>query len=153
MDPRTLSPKFSTRALSRRQLLQGFAAVAASSLLTGCGAALVRPISSTNGAPPVTPPGAPPPTPPAQTPGPVQQPLPVGAIISASLTVASTIAGSVDPGFLGLAYEKQALLTPLFTDSNLPGLFERLGTGVLRIGGASVDQSVWTPNGPGQTIG
>jgi len=153
MDPRTLSPKCSTRVLSRRQLLQGFAAVAASSLLTGCGAALVRPISSTNGAPPATPPGTPPPTPPAQTPGPVPQPLPIGAIISASLTVASTAAGSFDPGFLGLAYEKDSLLTPLFTDSNLHGLFQRLGTGVLRIGGASVDQSVWTPNGPGQTSG
>jgi len=165
MNPRTLRPKFSARPLSRRQLLHGFAAVAASSVLSGCGAALVRPISATNGSPaptppatpPTTPPPAPPapspPAPPAQTPVPVPQPVPIGAITSASLTVAGTTAGSFDSGFLGLAYEKQALLTPLFTDSNLCGLFEHLGTGVLRIGGASVDQSVWTPNGLGQTIG
>ena len=161
MAPRTLNPTFSARALSRRQLLHGFAAVAASSVLSGCGAALVRSISSSNGAPPATPPATPPanppvtppPTPPSQTPVPVPQPLPIGAITSASLTIASTTAGSFDPGFLGLAYEKQSLLTPLFADSNLLGLFRRLGPGVLRIGGASVDQSVWTADGPGRTPG
>jgi len=173
MAPRTLSPTFFHPALSRRQLLHGFAAVAASSVLTGCGAALFRSISSSNGAPPATPPAAPPATPPvtppavpppappatppatppSQPPAPISQPLPSGAITSASLTIASTVAGSFAPGFLGLAYEKQSLLTPLFTDSNLLGLCQRLGPGVLRIGGASVDQSVWTPNGPGQTPG
>jgi len=173
MAPHALVPRLSYRRLSRRQLLHGFAAVAASSALTGCGAALVRSISSSNGAPPATPPVPPsvppatppvppatppaplPPTPPAQTPGPVAQPLPSGAITSASLTVASTTAGSFDPGFLGLAYEKQAQLTPVFdaTNADLPGLFRRLGPGVLRIGGASVDHSVWTADGPGQTAG
>jgi hypothetical protein len=174
MAPRTFSPTFAHRALSRRQLLHGFAAVAASSVLTGCGAALVRSISSSNGAPPATPPAPPPvtppapppatppstppptpPTPPTQPPAPVSQPVPIGAITSASLTVASTTAGSFDPGFLGLAYEKQSLLTPLFnaTNTDLLGLFQRLGPGVLRIGGASVDQSVWTADGPGHTPG
>jgi hypothetical protein len=162
MAPRTLNPTFSTRALSRRQLLHAFAAVAASSVLTGCGAALVRSISSSNGAPPAppqpttppaTPPAPPPPTPPLQPPVPVTQPLPIGAITSASLTISSTTAGSFDPGFVGLAYEKQSLLTSLFTDSNLLGLFQRLGPGVLRIGGASVDQSVWTADGLGHTPG
>jgi hypothetical protein len=149
MAPRTLSSTFSSRTISRRQLLHGFAAAAASSVLTGCGAALVRSISSSNGAPPTTPPA----TPPALPPAPISQPVPIGAITSASLTIASTTAGSFDPGFLGLAYEKQSLLTPLFTDSNLLGLFKRLGPGVLRIGGASVDQSVWTAAGHGQTPG
>jgi hypothetical protein len=161
MAPRTLSPAFSHRSLSRRQLLHGFAAVAASSVLTGCGAALVRSIGSSNGAPPATPPATPPANPPvtppvappSQTLAPVAQPLPIGAITSASLTIASTTAGSFDPGFLGLAYEKQSLLTPLFADSNLLGLFRRLGPGVLRIGGASVDQSVWNANGPGRIPG
>jgi hypothetical protein len=169
MAPRTLSPTFSRRMLSRRYLLHGFAAVAASSVLSGCGAALVRSISSSNGAPPAAPPTTPPapppptppatppaptpPTPPSQAPAPVPQPLPSGAITSASLTIASTTAGSFDPGFLGLAYEKQSLLTPLFADSNLLGLFQRLGSGVLRIGGASVDQSVWTADGQGHTPG
>jgi len=145
MATHTFSPTFSARMLSRRQLLHGFAAIAVSSVLSGCGDALVRSISSSNGAPP--------PTPPSQTPPPVPQPLPIGAITSASLTIAPTSAGSFDLGFLGLAYEKQSLLTPLFTDSNLLGLFQRLGPGVLRIGGASVDHSVWTPNGPGQNPG
>ncbi len=31
--------------------------------------------------------------------------------------------------------------------------FRKLGPGVLRLGGFAVDQSVWTPNGPGQTPG
>jgi hypothetical protein len=71
------------------------------------------------------------------------------------MTIGATSAGSFDPGFLGLAYEKQSLLTPLFTAANvdLLGLFQRLGPGVLRIGGSSVDQSVWTPEGLGQTSG
>jgi hypothetical protein len=83
------------------------------------------------------------------------QPLPVGVLTAASLTIASTHVGSFAPGFLGLAYEKQSLQTPLFAASNtdLPGLFARLGPGVLRIGGASVDQSVWIQDGPGQTPG
>jgi hypothetical protein len=151
MAPRTFNPTLSYRPLSRRQLLHGFAAVAASSVLTGCGAALVRSIGSSTGVQPATPPPTPPVTPPAspppQPPAPIPQPLPIGAITAASLTIASTTAGSFDPGFLGLAYEKHSLLTPLFTDSNL------LGPGVLRIGGASVDQSVWTPDGPGHTLG
>lgn len=73
----------------------------------------------------------------------------------ASLTVASTVAGSIGPAFAGLSYEKGTLTEPLFTASNnnLIGLFKRLGPSVLRIGGNSVDRNVWTPNGPGQTSG
>jgi hypothetical protein len=130
----------SPHALSRRQLLQSLAALAASSALSGCGAALVRADSSSDGAPPPTP---------------IPQPLPIGALTAGKLTVAATTAGYFTPGFLGLAYEKQSLLTPLFAaaNTNLVGLFRRLGPGVLRIGGSSVDQSVWSPDGPGQTLG
>jgi hypothetical protein len=83
------------------------------------------------------------------------QPLPLGAITDATLNITSTTVGSIDHDFLGLAYEKQSLLTPLFTFANtdLIGLFRRLGPGVLRIGGPSVDQSVWAPDGPGQIPG
>jgi hypothetical protein len=79
----------------------------------------------------------------------------MGAITTASLTVSGTTAGTLGPGFLGLAYQKQTLSTPLFTGSNadLIGLFKRLGPGVLRLGGTSVDQNVWAPQGPGQTSG
>jgi hypothetical protein len=57
--------------------------------------------------------------------------------------------------FVGLSYEKAKLSQPLFTGSNanLIGLFKRLGNGVLRIGGNSVDESNWTPNGAGLTAG
>jgi hypothetical protein len=71
------------------------------------------------------------------------------------MTIGATSVGSFGSGFVGLAYEKQSLLTPLFsaTNADLVGLFQRLGSGVLRIGGASVDQSVWVPDGKGQTPG
>jgi hypothetical protein len=71
------------------------------------------------------------------------------------MTIASTAAGTLSPGFIGLAYEKQSLPTPLFTaaSGDLIGLFQRLGPSVLRLGGTSVDQSVWTPDGKGQTPG
>jgi hypothetical protein len=57
--------------------------------------------------------------------------------------------------FVGLSYEKSKLSQPLFTGSNanLIGLFKRLGNGVLRIGGNSVDETNWTPNGAGLTAG
>jgi hypothetical protein len=56
---------------------------------------------------------------------------------------------------VGLSYEKSKLSQPLFSGSNanLIGLFERLGNGVLRIGGNSVDETNWAPNGAGQTSG
>lgn len=143
MAQHTFSSTFS-RTLTRRYLLQGFAAVAASSVLSGCGAALARPMGSSTGAQP------------SPSPAPLAlQPLPVGALTAASLTVANTAAGLLDAGFLGLAYEKQSLLTPLFSPENinLVGLFRRLGPGVLRIGGASVDHSAWTSDGQGNTPG
>ena len=154
-------------SLSRRHLLQGFAAVAATSVLSGCGASRFTALNSSSGklstprpsptlpSPFFPAPAAPPATPPPATPAPTPQPLPIGAITAASLTVSGTTAGTLGPGFLGLAYQKQTLSTPLFTGSNadLIGLFKRLGSGVLRLGGTSVDQSIWTPRGSGQTPG
>jgi hypothetical protein len=63
--------------------------------------------------------------------------------------------GSINPGFVGLSYEKSSLCESLFSVSNADflGLFQRLAPGVLRVGGNSVDQSVWTANGPGGTKG
>jgi hypothetical protein len=71
------------------------------------------------------------------------------------MTISATTAGTLTPGFIGLAYEKQSLVTPLFTaaSADLIGLFQRLGPSVLRLGGTSVDHSVWTPDGKGQTAG
>jgi hypothetical protein len=71
------------------------------------------------------------------------------------MTISSTIVGDLGTGFVGLAYEKQSLLTPLFTAANtgLIALFQMLGPSVLRLGGVSVDESVWTPQSSGQTAG
>jgi hypothetical protein len=52
---------------------------------------------------------------------------------------------------MGLSYEKTAMTYSYFHESNqhLIALFRRLGDGVLRIGGASVDQVMWTPHATG----
>jgi hypothetical protein len=71
------------------------------------------------------------------------------------MTVTATAAGSIGPAFAGLSYEKSELYGPLFSASNsdLIGMFKRLGPSILRVGGNSVDKNVWSPNGPGQTAG
>jgi hypothetical protein len=71
------------------------------------------------------------------------------------LTVTDTAAGYIDPAFAGLSYGKSYLSERFFTASNsdLIGLFNRLGPSVLRIGGDSVDTNVWSPSGLGQTAG
>ena len=53
--------------------------------------------------------------------------------------------------FVGLSYEKASLCLPLFDvgDTALLNLFRRLGPGVLRVGGNSVDTTSWDPSGPG----
>lgn len=86
------------------------------------------------------------------------QPVPSGTMTSASIVVSSAAVGSIGSGFAGLSYEKSTLCygtTRLFSaaSSNLIGLFQTLGTGVFRIGGASADVMVWTPAGAGQTAG
>src|SRR5665213_2849264 len=144
-----MSPHSSIARFSRRQILQGFAAVAASSVLSGCGAASFSAITSSTSKLPV--PSQPSSVPPAPTP----QPLPIGSITAASLTVAANAVGALGESFVGLAYQKQTLSMPLFTGSNsdLIGLFKRLGSGVLRVGGSSVDQMLWVSDGKGQTSG
>jgi len=125
-----------TSLLTRRNIIQGAAAVAASSLLPGCNSI----ISSGSSMPPLY-----------SNP----QPIPSGPLTLASLSVSSTTAGVIGSAFAGLSYEKNSLYMPRFTASNtnLIALFKRLGTSVLRIGGNSVDENVWTPNGAGQTAG
>lgn len=134
-----MQPHTAFSSLTRRKVLQSAAALAASSLLPGCSS-----ISSTNSVPPTTPPANPNP-----------QPTPAGPITQASLSINTTALGSIGPAFAGLSYEKSSLYEPLFTSSNanLIGLFKRLGSSILRIGGNSVDQNVWTPSGAGQTPG
>lgn len=126
-------------SLTRRQTIQGALALAASSLMPGCGS----PVSS------ASPGGGPSNSNP--------QPTPSGSLTAASLSVTATSAGSIGSAFAGLSYEKSTLYENpyLFTasNSNLIGLFKLLGPSVLRIGGNSVDRNVWTPSGAGQTAG
>ena len=76
---------------------------------------------------------------------------------AASLSVSATAAGSIGPAFAGLSYEKSSINENpyLFTASNtnLIGLFKRIGPSVLRIGGNSVDKNVWNASGTGNTSG
>jgi hypothetical protein len=83
------------------------------------------------------------------------QPIPSGPLTSATVSIAGTQVGTMSQRFVGLSYEKSKLSTPTFNGSNadLIGLFQRLGPGLLRIGGNSVDKTTWTPSGPGQTSG
>lgn len=64
----------------------------------------------------------------------------------------STTLGSA---FAGLSYEKGALSNPLFSaaNANLIGLFKALGSGIVRIGGNSVDRTTWNQSGAGLSAG
>lgn len=77
------------------------------------------------------------------------------APVAVSISVLPEAAGRIGPGFCGLSYEKSVLASPLFSggDAALIGLFRRLGSGVLRIGGNQVDRTHWDPSGPGGTPG
>lgn len=129
-------------SLKRRQTIQGAFALAASSLLPGCGASSA---SSSTGSPG------------GGSSNTNPQPTPSGSITSASLSVTATSAGSIPSAFAGLSYEKSTLYENpyLFSgaNANLIALFKLIGQSILRIGGNSVDRNVWTSTGNGQTAG
>jgi len=84
------------------------------------------------------------------------QPVPTAVQTVATATVSTSSLGILPDYFMGLSYEKGALVSDsLFTatETSLAGLFNRLGNGILRIGGNSVDQTLWTPDGSGNTSG
>jgi hypothetical protein len=118
--------------LTRRHLLKGTAAAAVASLLPWQRAIAGAQRLSSNA-----------------------QPIPSGTITPVPVTVTANAAGAVLPAFAGLAYPKGKILGSLFTgaDKSLIGMFKRLGPSLLRLGGTPVDQSVWTPNGPGGVQG
>jgi hypothetical protein len=116
--------------LSRRRLLEGAASWAALTLVQGCGYTSNYIYTPPSGNP---------------------LPMPDGPTVQASLTVTSTPSGTIPPRFMGLSYEKTAMTYSYFHVSNrhLIALFRRLGEGVLRIGGGSVDLVMWTPEATG----
>jgi hypothetical protein len=83
------------------------------------------------------------------------QPIPTTALASATAAISGP-AGTIPDYFMGLAYEKAQLVSELLFTGNstfLAGLFNRLGNGVLTIGGNSLDVNVWTAGGVGNTPG
>lgn len=61
---------------------------------------------------------------------------------------------SIGSTFAGLSYEKNKMSSALFSPGNstLIALFNRLGANLLRIGGNSVDHTLWNATGPGETV-
>jgi hypothetical protein len=128
---------------SRRQLLKGIAAFSTTVLLAGCNKAMNMAASTTT-------------TTTTDDASPVDnQPVPSGSVMQGLLSVSATGVGAIAAGFTGLSYEKSAMCEPLFTaaNSDLISLFQLLGPSVLRVGGNSVDECVWTADGQGQTAG
>ena len=125
--------------LTRRKMVQGGVALAATAWLPGCGSSAAA--GGTAGTPTQT----------VVNP----QPTPSGPLTAANLIVTATSLGSIGSNFAGLSYEKDSFSSARFSASstNLIGLFNRLGPSLLRIGGNTVDQYVWTPNGKGKTAG
>ena len=66
-----------------------------------------------------------------------------------------TTVGQIVPGFVGLSYEKSSLRGGLFRGDNaaLVALFKLLGPSILRVGGNSVDETVWQPADAGAPSG
>ena len=138
---------------ARRQFLTGCTAVGLVSLLGGCGEGEQSATVSTLTPAPSPVPG---PTPsPAPTPSEVAQPVPQGVIAAATLTVSATTSATIPPEFTGISYEKASLSQGEFVDSNsaMVALFRLLGPSLLRIGGNTVDTTVWNPAGAGGVSG
>jgi len=77
------------------------------------------------------------------------------AATPATVTVTATAIGAIGPAFAGLSYEKSQMAKPFFTPTNTDaiGLFKLIGPSLLRIGGNSVDKTMWNATGPGRTSG
>jgi len=125
-----------TPLMTRRRLLAGSAAMAASAVLVGCGGG--------SGATPTPPPTAANP-----------QPVPEGPMTSTSLAVTtSTTSGAIGPRFIGFSFGKTTLYSQNYaaTNTQMMALLRLLPPGVLRANGTEcLSCSTWTPNGPGGT--
>jgi hypothetical protein len=84
-------------------------------------------------------------------------PNPSGPPAFSGPTVSATVAvtqgktvGHVGPGFVGLSYEKSHMTDQFFTSDNAPliAMCKILGPSVVRIGGNSVDRTLWQPSAP-----
>lgn len=125
-----LSP--SVGPISRRAAAQALGAVGLSVLVDSCGGWPARAPAKQN-----------------------PQPVPNAASTPVSVWVSRAQIGVIGERFAGLSYEKASMALPRFSQDNadLIGLFTGLGHGLLRLGGNSVDQTQWTPDGAGRTRG
>jgi len=84
-------------------------------------------------------------------------PLNIDVAPSAAITVQVQSSTGVQLGstFAGFSYEKSQVSKAYFSPANtaLLALYGRLGPGVLRVGGNSVDKTTWRPTGNGLTAG
>ena len=122
------------KVVSRRSLLQGAAALTVANIVENRGFAGI-------GVPAEGFPNA--------------QPSPGGSIANVSAIVEAAPVAVIQPRFCGLSFEKNTMYQQTFTPQNtaLIRLFKLLGPSLLRIGGNSVDQFNWTPNGGGTNKG
>jgi hypothetical protein len=127
---------------SRRAFLYGTGAIAASSLLQGC--SLTPTLPNTFSCNPLLGPCAVENT----------QAVPTGPMTTLNVAIATPVLGTISSSFRGLSYDKSHINTTLFyaADTSLITLFGFLAeSSVFRICGGSVETTVWTPSGAGQT--
>jgi hypothetical protein len=141
------------RQTSRRTVLGGLGVSLALPLLPLSLLELCTVASAAGNASEVMP--ADPPSTPVEQASLIPQPIPtaVQAVATGAISVPT---GTLPDFFMGLSYEKGAFAgEPLFTATNtsLVALFNLLGKGILALGGNTLDETLWTPDGPGATIG
>jgi hypothetical protein len=74
-----------------------------------------------------------------------------GPTVSATVAVTQgKTVGQMGPGFVGLSYEKSHMTDQFFTSDNAPliAMCKLLGPSVVRIGGNSVDRTLWQASAP-----
>jgi hypothetical protein len=82
-------------------------------------------------------------------PSPSAPPAFSGPTVSVTVAVTQgTTVGHMGPGFVGLSYEKSHMTDQFFTSDNAPliAMCKLLGPSVVRIGGNSVDRTLWQPS-------
>ncbi|WP_159085703.1 hypothetical protein [Burkholderia sp. MSMB0856] len=86
---------------------------------------------------------------------PPPDPHPDGVSLTLAVQQPASGTAALDAHFASLSFEKADINNNYFRgdNTNLIGLLNALGGGVLRIGGNSVDRMTWAPNGPGQIRG
>jgi hypothetical protein len=132
--------KYEVPAMTRRELVLSLAAVGSQMLipgLAGCGGSSA---SSGTGSSPTTP---------------NLQPVAPGTLTPAVLTVTSSVTAPLAQGYAGLSYEKSAISRRTLTTASagVTKLFLLLNAkSVLRVGGNSCDSTIYSPNGPGDTV-